>query len=139
VEGLTAPLTARTDALLRRAVRDHAVGEVRRSLPAVLHVGVPGGSVARLALRDVEPADHGLRTDLVAALRVRAGGSLDELVWLTRGGALELQDLDTRWLAAARAAYAEAGAPLTFVTVNRRGWRDPRSGLSRSWARVRPD
>jgi hypothetical protein len=49
-----------------------------------------------------------------------------------------VQDVDARWLAAARASYAEAGLPLTFVVVNRRGWRDPRSGLGRTWARVRP-
>ena len=93
-------------------------------------------------LDEVEPSDPGLRTDVVAALRVRAtqGASGDDvpMVWLTRTGALELQDVDARWLAAARAAYDEAGAPLAFVVVNRHGWRDPRSGLSRTWARLRP-
>jgi hypothetical protein len=111
--------------------------------PEVLHVGVPGGRVARLALDQVEPSDPGLRTDVVAALRVRATqGEVEEtaepMVWLTRVGGLELQDVDARWLAAARAAYDEAGVPLAFVVVNRHGWRDPRSGLSRTWARLRP-
>jgi hypothetical protein len=138
VEGLTGPLTRRMHVLLRRAVRDHAVGERRRHLPVVLHVGEPGGRVARLGLDGLEPTDHGLRTDVVAALRVRAGARPDDLVWLTRGGGLELQDVDARWLAAARAAYAEAAEPLVFVVVNRRGWRDPRSGLGQSWSRVRP-
>ena len=61
----------------------------------------------------------------------------DQLVWLTRAGGLELQDVDARWLAAARAANAEAGVAAALVVVNRRGWRDPRSGLRRTWARVR--
>jgi hypothetical protein len=138
VEGLTAPLTLRTQMLLRRAVREHAIGERRRTLPVVLHVGEPGNRVARLRLDGTEPTDHGLRTDVVAALRLRAGARADDVVWLTRGGGLELQDVDARWLAAARAAYAEAQATLVFVVVNRRGWRDPRSGLAQTWSRVRP-
>ena len=73
----------------------------------------------------------------MAALRVRAGVRPDQLVWLTRTGGLELQDVDARWLAATRAAYDEASASLAFVVVNRRGWRDPRSGLSRTWVRLR--
>ena len=142
VEGLCNPLERRTGALLRQAVLDHKSRERRRVHPAVLHVGLPGGQVARLALDEVEPSDPGLRTDVVAALRVRAtkGAAEDHvpMVWLTRTDALGLQDVDARWLAAARAAYDEAGAPLAFVVVNRHGWRDPRSGLSRTWARLRP-
>lgn len=62
----------------------------------------------------------------------------DPFVWLTRrGDPAVLQDLDARWLAAARAAYAEAGSPLTFVVVGRRGWHDPRSGVGRTWVRLR--
>jgi hypothetical protein len=135
-EGLGEPLGRSTRALLRRAVLDHASEERRRVHPPVLHAGVPGGRTATLTLDPTEPSDPGLRTDVVAALRVRAGG--DGLVWLTRAGGLELQDVDACWLSAARAAYAEAGAPLTFVVVNRHGWRDPRSGLGRTWARLRP-
>ena len=137
-EGLQEPLPRRTRALLRTAVHEHARAETRRTPPPVLRLGVPGGLVADLALDETEPGDPGLRTDVVAALRVRAGSAPDHLVWLTRGGDLALQDVDARWLSAARAAYAEAGAELTFVVVNRRGWRDPRSGLGRTWARVRP-
>ena len=59
------------------------------------------------------------------------------LVWLTRPGELDLQDVDAAWLAAARTAYAEAAAPLTMVVVTRRGWRDPRSGVRREWKRLR--
>ena len=137
MEGLDEPLPPRTHALLRRAVREHAAAERRRVFPAVLHVGVPGGRLASLEVDSAEPADPGLRTDVVAALRVRAAAGPGGLVWLTRTGGLELQDVDARWLAAARAAYAEAAVPLQFVVVNRRGWRDPRSGLSRTWVRVR--
>jgi hypothetical protein len=128
--------------LLRQAVLDYRTGERRRVHPEVLHVGVPGGHVVSLGLDEVEPADPGLRTDVVAALRVRATKELSEgcdvpMVWLTRTGALDLQDVDARWLTAARAAYDEAGAPLAFVVVNRHGWRDPRTGLSRTWVRLR--
>jgi len=144
VDGLYDPLARRTRVLLRRAVLAHVTAEQRRAHPEVLHVGVPGGAVASLSLDEVEPSDPGLRADVVAALRVRAVAQAgaephdQPLVWLTRAGGLELQDVDVRWLTAARAAYDEAGAPLSFVVVNRQGWRDPRSGLSRTWVRLRP-
>ncbi len=137
MDGLSEPLTRQTQVLLRRAVFEHASDERRRAYPPVLHVGVPGGHVVSLPVATAEPSDPGLRTDVVAALRVRAGARRDELVWLTRSGGLELQDVDAYWLSATRAAYDEAQAPLSFVVVNRRGWRDPRSGLSRTWVRVR--
>jgi hypothetical protein len=137
VEGLSEPLPGQTRALLRRVVLEHAAHERRRVYPPVLHVGVPGDRVTCLEVGTAEPTDPGLRTDVVAALRVHAGVRPDQLVWLSRSGGLELQDVDARWLAATRAAYDEAGAPLAFVVVNRRGWRDPRSGLCQTWARVR--
>ena len=137
MDGLSEPLPRHTEVLLRRAVLEHAAAERRRAYPPILHVGVPGERVASLAVGTAEPTDPGLRTDVVAALRVRAGDGADQLAWLTRSGGLELQDVDARWLAAARAAYDEARAPLAFVVVNRRGWRDPRSGLSRTWVRLR--
>ena len=136
-DGLSDPLPRHTQVLLRRAVLEHAAQERRRVYPPMLHVGVPGDRVASLAVAAAEPTDPGLRTDVVAALRVRAEARPASLVWLSRSGALELQDVDARWLAAACAAYAEARAPLEFVVVNRRGWRDPRSGLSRTWVRLR--
>jgi hypothetical protein len=58
-------------------------------------------------------------------------------VWLTRSGELALHDLDVEWLTAAASAYAEAGVDLTMVVVNRRGWRDPRSGVGQTWVRLR--
>jgi len=142
VDGLCDPLARRTGLLLRQAVLDHRVHERRRAHPEVLHVGVPGAHAVSLRLDEVEPSDPGLRTDVVAALRVRAGQGAalaeEPMVWLTRTGGLELQDVDACWLAAARAAYDEAGARLAFVVVNRHGWRDPRSGLTRTWVRLRP-
>jgi hypothetical protein len=137
-EGLAEPLAAHTRWLLRRAVHELAATRPgRRGFAPALHIGVPGGPRASLDLSTAEPTDPGLRTDIVAALRVRAGTGA-ELVWLTRDGGLERQDLDAAWLAAARGAHEEAGSPLTFVVVTRRGWCDPRSGLACSWARVRP-
>jgi len=138
VETATATLPESTRTLLRRAVLDHALSEARRRYPPVLHVGVPGRLVAAYEPA-AETADGGLRTDVVAALRARAGADPEHLVWLTRSGSLELQDVDVAWLSATLAAYAEAAAsPPVFAVVNRRGWRDPRTGAGRTWARVRP-
>lgn len=135
-EGLREPVDARTAQLLRRAVLDHGRDERRHRFPPALHVGTPGGPRARVLL-DVEPTDPGLRTDMVAALRVAAGRPPEELVWLTRPAAPGLEDVDARWLSAARSAYAEAQAELVFVVVTRRSWWDPRSGVGREWRRLR--
>ena len=136
MEGLRPPIGPDLPRLLRRAVLDHCLSEPRRVHPALLHVGVPGAAEAVLAVAD--PTDHGLRCDLIAAmLRRTRGGSTTPLVWLTRTGALDVEDVDLRWLASARAAYAEAGLPLVMVVVNRRGWRDPRSGDSRQWVKLK--
>ena len=59
------------------------------------------------------------------------------IVWLTRPGELDLQDVDAAWLAASRAAFAEAERELTFVVVTRTGWRDPRTATQRTWRRLR--
>lgn len=134
-EGLSAQPEPRVAALLRRAVLDHVTGERRLAYPPRLHVGTPGAPHAVFAVDAAEPADHALRTDVVAALRHRAGA--DGMVWLVRTGDLTLQDVDAAWLSAARTAYAEAGTELVFVVVNRHGWWDPRSGASRRWQRPR--
>ena len=136
MEGLRAQISRDMHRLLRRAVLDHCTSEPRRVHPPLVHVGVPGGAEAVLA--DVEPTYHGLRCDLVAAMLSRTSrGSATPLVWLTRIGPLDVQDVDMRWLASARAAYAEAGLPLVMVVVTRRGWRDPRSGESRTWVKLK--
>jgi len=136
-DGLRAPLPRDLERALRQAVLEHAGAERRRRHVPVVHVGTPGGIQLLHPDRPDEPSDHALRTDVVAAMRHRSGLPRP-LVWLTRPGELDLQDVDVRWLAAARQAYAEARLPLVFVVVNRHGWRDPRSGLGRTWQRLRP-
>jgi hypothetical protein len=139
MEGIHEPLPRQVHDLLRRAVLDLAVSERRRSFPTLLHVGDPGGSQAVFALTVGDTVDHTLRTDVVAALlRRTALAGLEPVVWLTRPGDLDLQDEDAAWLAAARAATGEAGVGLTMVVVTRKGWRDPRSGVQRTWKRLRP-
>jgi hypothetical protein len=122
---------------LRRAVLEHAGSERRRIFAPLLHVGTPGGPQALFAPGPLPATDHALRTDVMAALLRRTSAIDGRLVWLTRPGDLELQDLDAAWLAAARAAGAEAGVPVTMVVVTRHGWRDPRSGAGRTWKRLR--
>lgn len=126
---------------LRRAVVEHVASLTGRSCPTVVHVGLPGAAVRRFELRRDEPTDHALRVEVVAAMLGRRPGPEPwadaPWLWLTRSGELDLHDLDVAWLASARTAYAEAGADLTLVVVNRRGWRDPRSGAQRTWVRLR--
>lgn len=137
-EGLQEPLSAPLHRLLRRAVLEHASSERRRVFLPLLHVGVPGGVEAVFAVRDDDPSDHALRCDVVAAMvrRARRPGPAP-MVWLTRAGDLETQDVDAAWLASARAAFGELGLPLLMVLVTRHGWRDPRSGAQRTWRRLR--
>ena len=138
MDGLVEPLPHALRVALRRAALDHALSERRRHFTPALHAGTPGGPQAVLALEPGDRLDHTLRTDVVGALLARAGRlGPDPLVWLTRPGDLELQDLDALWLAAACAATAEAGTRLTLVVVNRHGWRDPRSAVSCTWRRLR--
>jgi hypothetical protein len=126
--------------LLRLAVVDHIRALSGRTVPTVLHVGTPGGTVRRFAIPPGERTDHALRADVVGAMlglgRGRDGADAP-WAWLTRAGDLALHDLDVAWLAAAGTAYAEAGADLTMVVVTRRGWRDPRSGAGQTWVRLR--
>ncbi|WP_193607132.1 hypothetical protein [Nocardioides lijunqiniae] len=138
-EGLRAPLAPALHRLLRRAVLDHATAEHRRRFLPLVHVGLPGERETVFAVRLDEPTDHALRTDIVSAMvrRVRRPGPT-AMVWLTRPGALEPQDVDLAWLAAARSAYGELALPLVMVVVNRHGWRDPRSGAECRWQRLRP-
>ena len=138
-EGITEPVPRALATLLRRAALDHVRSERRRGFPPVLHVGFPGGVEEVFALRVDEPRDHAVRADVVAAMlqRVRRTGGGDPLVWLTRAGPLDLQDVDAAWLAAAPTAASEAGVALTMVVVTRRGWCDPRSGARREWKRLR--
>ncbi|MFC4784691.1 hypothetical protein ACT8ZV_09465 [Nocardioides sp. MAHUQ-72] len=159
MEGIVEPIGRELAAQLRRAVLEHATSEQRRTYAPLVHVGVPDGPQALFAPEAGEPEDaagpscpeqvdgepidrvrldHGLRTDVMAALLRRAAAWSDApLVWLTRPGEHTLQDVDAAWLSAARAATGEAGLPLTLVVVTRGGWWDPRSGASRTWRRLR--
>ena len=136
VDGIVEPVGTPLERLLRRAVLQLVTHERRRRFPVVLHVGSPADREAEFAPEQV--MDHALRADVVAALvhRTAASGPAP-LVWLTRPGELDLTDADAAWLSAARTAYAEAGLPLTMVVVTRHGWRDPRTGTSRRWRRLR--
>jgi hypothetical protein len=130
---LREPLPLGDRRLLRNAVLQLATTERRRRVPAVLHVGVPGGRSTDLP--DDPYWDHGLRTEIVGAvLRALRDPSW---VWLTRSGPLSMQDVDAAWLAPTIAAAAERGADPAYVVVTRHGWFDPRSGLSRQWKRIR--
>ncbi|MFT4084814.1 MAG: hypothetical protein QM638_19720 [Nocardioides sp.] len=135
-EGLHPPVLGDLARLLRLAVWEHHAAEPRRSHLPILHLGQPGGRQLVFPDRHDEPTDHALRVDIVAAMRHHSGQP-SPLVWLTRSGDLALADVDARWLAAARQAFAEAEVPLVFVVVNRQGWRDPRSGHGRVWSRIR--
>lgn len=132
------PLLPGTDAaavrMPRAAVRAHVATERRRRFAPLVHVGVPGGRTLTVA---AHPAgtDQALRSDIVAAMLARTDDR--HLAWLTRPGELTLHDVDAAWLAAAAAAYAEAGRDLTWVVVTRRGWWDPRSDVRHTWQRVR--
>lgn len=138
MEGIAEPVDRATARVLRRAVLDHHHTERRHRFPALLHVGVPGAAEEVVAAEPDDGADHALRADIVAALlqRARRGGTVP-LMWITRPGPLDLQDVDAAWLSAARTATAEAGVELTLVVVTRRGWLDPRSAVRREWKRLR--
>ena len=139
VEGIREPVPRALAAVLRRAALDHARVEHRRGYPPLLHVGFPGGAEEVFTLAPGDPTDHAIRADVLAAMlrRFRRAAGTVPLVWLTRAGPLDLQDVDAAWLAAARTATAEAGVELTMVVVTRHGWTDPRSGVRRQWKRLR--
>ncbi len=140
------PVPRAAQVLLRRLVLDHLTTEHRRVFPSVLHLGRPGrpGPLDMAAL--TEPAvggrrsaydalDDAQRCDVLEAVLRRSPD--DDLAWLTRPGALDLQDADASWARAVSAVTGETGRPLRFVVVTRKGWRDPRSGVGREWRRLR--
>ena len=135
---LVEPLSPARLQVLRRAVLEHAQHERRRQHLCVVHIGTPGGSQVIVPVHDGE-TDHALRVDVLAAAFARepGGPGAEVLVWVTRTGPLELQDVDAAWLAAALAAAAEADRDLTLVVVSRHGWWDPRSGARTTWRRLR--
>ncbi len=138
-DGIVEPVSRGLHVRLRRAVLDHATSETRRTFAPVLHVGLPGEHEAAFEVRPDDVLDQALRVDIVSALvrRTHRRGSTP-LVWLARPGDLaEVHDTDLAWLAATRATAGELGRHLPYVVVNRRAWRDPRTGVGRSWQRLR--
>jgi hypothetical protein len=122
--------------LLRRLVLGHKATERRHRFPAVLHLGRPGGPEAGRVDESEAAFDHALRCEVLSALLRRSPeGRLT--TWLTRPGDLSTQDVDLAWLRAVAAVRGETGRPLGYVVVVRDGWRDPVSGVGRSWRRVR--
>ena len=138
-DGIVEPVSRALHVRLRRAVLDHASHERRRIFAPVLHVGLPGEREAGFEIGPDDVLDQALRVDVVSALvrRTHRRGATP-LVWLARPGDLsEVRDTDLAWLAATRAAAGELGRHLPYVVINRRAWRDPRTGVGRSWQRLR--
>lgn len=138
--GLVDPVPESLAHLLREAVLLHVTSERRRAFPPTVHLGSPGRGVTSVTSEDVA-LDHALRTDLLEAMlsRARRRGDVDEpLAWVTRSGTLEVQDADLAWRSAACSASRELGIDLPLVVVTRQGWRDPWTGTSRTWRRLRP-
>ena len=117
-----------------------------RTLPRLLHVGLPGG--ARLVIPLVGtvassssaggPRDDALAADVVTRALDRSAEPGEQQVWLTRGGTLEAGDDDWRWRAGTTAARGRYGvAPGTFLVVTRHGWVELPSGERRTWTRMR--
>lgn len=132
--------TDRLDAHLRRAVLDHVGSESRRVFAAAIHLGLPGGPCVELTL-DRRQDDQALCTDVLESMVARhrrRHHDVTPLVWLTRRGTLEAQDLDLRWSSAAHHAALELEVALPMAVVTRQGWRDPRTGETRTWRRLRP-
>lgn len=135
--GLQEPLTPLLQRVLRSAVIAHARAEPRRSHPAVFHVGVPGGDVRIFEVRPGDTLDLALRTEIVEALaRDALAAEIVPLTWLSRMWG-ETDDEDLVWAAAVGAASGELGVRLDLVVLTRRSWHDPRSGVGRSWSRLR--
>ncbi len=130
------PLSRADLALLRHLVVQHKATERRHRFPALLHVGGPGRpDVGRVVESDAD-LDHALRCDVLEAMLRRAtAGPL--MTWLTRPGGLEVQDVDLAWLQVLTAVNGETERSLPYVVVTRDGWRDPRSGVGRTWQRLR--
>lgn len=139
---LVDPLPRIVRSMLRSAVVEHARSERRLVFPAQLHVGTPGAFRVSTPI-DEAPADFGTRVDLVHAMVRRAeiegstSGVTPPWVWLTRSGPAHPDDFDLTVMAPALHAFGEAGQVLRYVVITRRGWHDPRSGVQRSWVRLR--
>lgn len=133
---LREPVDRAVQRLLRQAVLDHASSEHRKVFPPALHVGVPGAASRRFEIE--ESLDHALRVDIVETMLRRAvEKQVVPLLWLTRRGPMAAHDVDAAWSAAVHAAGGELGLGLGLVVVTRHSWHDPRSGVCRTWKRIR--
>lgn len=136
--------TSRTDplaALLRREVGELRRRETRRVFDPVVYVGrlaaAPETRASFVISGEARPVlDRALRAEVVARLLEDSPGA--DTAWLVRPGDPEPWQSDTDWLVAAETAFAaqDAGTP-AFWVVTRYGWRDPRTGASRTWRRLR--
>ncbi|HWU21695.1 MAG TPA: hypothetical protein VN088_09220, partial [Nocardioides sp.] len=116
----------------------HAATTTRRSCPSILHVGIPGGPQRTLELDPEWELDATLRVDMIEAItRQPLTEGRVPLLWITRAGRSQSSSDDLLWAAAARAAGAELNVALDLVVVTRRSWRDPRTGVGRTWQRHR--
>ena len=61
------------------------------------------------------------------------------MTWLARPGRPQLHDLDVRVAAVADRVSAAHGSPAPpgLVVLTRYGWLDARTGVSRTWKRLR--
>jgi hypothetical protein len=113
--------------------------ETRRIFDTIAFVGDPGGAHDSFVVRaqDLPVMDAAMRTDVLAAL-LDQGPPEWRRAWIVRAGTPEQHDLDLAWLSAARTAFAILDRPLdTFHAVTRSGWRDVRTGETRTWVRLR--
>jgi hypothetical protein len=126
-------------ALLREEVGRFRARESRRVFDTSVQVGELGGPRTGFVVRaaDLPAFDDGLRTDVVGALLEESPAAWTTVL-VFRPGTPEQHDVDLRWLAAATAAFAAHDRPLqACYVVCRTGWRDVRTGASRSWTRLR--
>lgn len=139
---LVDPVPAATLTLLRSGVLALRAETPRGRFTPYFCVGIPGGLHHRIP--EPTPVDHALRTETCAALLDAAladaapTASVEPFAWLVRPGRCGIADVDMAWLSASLAAYGEVGLDPTMVVMTRQGWHDPRSGCSRTWARLRP-
>jgi hypothetical protein len=134
-----APDAVRRRALLREEVGRFRARETRRVFDTTVHVGELGGPRTGYVVRaaDLPAFDDGLRADVVGTLLEDSPERWTTLL-LHRAGTPEQHDLDLRWLAAATTAFGSHDRPLrACYVVCRSGWRDVRTGESRTWTRLR--
>jgi len=125
-------------ALLRQEVGELRRRETRRVFDLMVYVGALGGPKDCFVVRaqDIPMLDAALRTEVVSSLVEDCPTAT--AAWITRSGRPEPYDSDLTWLSAATRAFGMHDRVLdSFHAITRYGWRDVRSGDSRSWQRLR--